>query len=907
MSKVNKQKEYIEKISKLSISPLYCSNNFFDKNTKKYMPGKRYTLDKYELKDYLTVGSNQIVFELDAKKYENNYKLAKKIITVLESKQIPFYIFSSGGKGIHIECWFKKLELQIPEIKNLLSEALKYQLSFKDIRFWIWNDILDEAGISENVRGIGKTVDSSCMNFNDLNEKTRLLRVVGGRKISYNEITDDTKETFKTYMPAEDFKKTKITETKFNNVRYPLVVIPFEIDENLFGEFLYTFIEQKKMLNVYKIKEINLLDSGGYTNLSGIKKIRSGLQKGQRAEGAKVLAIAMANDKLSLKEQEKIMNEYVNNCSQIGEKFTLEEGMSWVKWIEAQPKIFWNCALLENLGVHIAEECQFCKKQYSESHEFLENQNILKQVKDVLDTEIKGEDDTKVLMFLLALSKDFPSKTGKPEDWKILPQDPMSQNIILSADSSSGKSYMTKAVLKLIGIKGQDYFVTSRITKSVLNYYTNENMDGKVIFIEELQGLDEHTQQLRVWMSEGELNLETVEKIRNEHGIEENVKVRKSTVGQPVFISNQAEGKIEEQLNNRSWVLGMDTSQQQTQTILKFQDDLNNKISHAKNDKIDKIREALKLLKPYHFIVPFANHKNMNIPSNDVRSRRDYTKFLTLIKCSAYLHQYQREIVEKDGLQFIVCDIKDYDIAREYAAGILGATFSGLTISQIDLITFLKKQSWNQEFEIKDLMRNFGKTQPHWYGQLSQLVDLGYITAQKTPGKSTIYSLNLDKTFNVISLPSGNELLQLIANGKDSKLSENADGLWTESFGHSAKGFAPFIANQDSHARDAIRNVNKDLLTYKKNALRNKEVFFQRNQKSSEHNPLSLIRRKNDELTRIEVLEYIKKSPKSRSFELKIQTLIEKWPDKQDLVLEKLKHLVEDERIEIKDDKIKLL
>ena len=161
----NPQKDYKKRIESVAINPLKCSDNFFNKETKKYQPGKRYSLYKNELSDYITVASNEIVFELDAKAYSANYSNAKKIIEVLKKRGWPFYIYSSAGKGIHIQCWFDKPDFKTEEIKKLFENALAYNLSFRHIRFWLWNLILDEAGIKEDLRGMGKVIDSSCLNF----------------------------------------------------------------------------------------------------------------------------------------------------------------------------------------------------------------------------------------------------------------------------------------------------------------------------------------------------------------------------------------------------------------------------------------------------------------------------------------------------------------------------------------------------------------------------------------------------------------------------------------------------------------------------------------------------------------------------------------------------------------------
>ena len=772
MGDENLQKDYIRKVEKISINPLQCSNNYFNKTQKHYVPGKRYSLSRYPLKDYLTVASNQIVFELDSKTYATNYEIAKKIINVLKEREIPYYIFSSGGKGIHIEVWFTKPNMDSKEFKDLFIEALSYGLSFKHIRFWLWNKILDEAHLEGKLRGVGKIIDSACMSFDDLNHKTRLLRIVGGRKIVTDKISSKEEVYYKTFILKDEFNKRIIKLKDFNKVSYPQDLTPYKLNDSEFSEFLQEFVTKAVNSKIYKHKKVDLSKNKGYLGLDSVQRVLEGLPTGQRSNGAQILAIAMTNDGLDIDEQQKIMQKYVDNCSQIGDPFKLEEAMGWVRWVTEQKEIFWNCELTKQINVHNQDLCNCCKQIYKEANKLLTQSTILNQIEEVLSLEIKGETKTKMLMFLLMLSKDFPSKTGLP-GWNI-PGDPMSQNIILSSDSSSGKTWITKKILDLFGEKNKDFFIVSRYTKSVLNYYTEINMDNKIIFVEELQGLDESTNQLRVWMSEGELNLETVEKVKDEEGNEVNQKVTRSTVGQPVFITNQAEGVVEDQLNNRSWVLSTDVSDKQTKEILNYQDDINKGYIKDEQEKKRQIQDALQQLQPYHFIVPYSNNNILKIPATDVRSRRDYTKFMTLIKCSAYLHQKQRMIVKKGDNEFIVCDLKDYDIAKKYSDSILGATFSGLTIQQIDIITNIKRSSWKEEFGVTDLMRLMGKSQPHWYGQLGQLCDLGFIIADKQGiGKSTLYSLNEDKALSLIDLPLNSELTKVFNDGIEGLKSNN--------------------------------------------------------------------------------------------------------------------------------------
>lgn len=756
MKKTN-QKEYFKQLTKVTHPEnLKVAVVKYNSKTDSYTPGIRYNSEKYEVHDERNIAVNEVVFDFDWSSYKANYQRAKLVVEALENRKIPFIICATGGKGIHIHSFFNKLTFTTPKGKELFKTALSHYFNYKHLRLWFWNTILEEAGIEEKYRN--KQIDPKVLKFNYYAGTTHLIRDIGGRK-HYKNNEGEFEANYKTWIPREEFKSIKPRINNISNVQYPDKILTFNIDEEELCSYLTNYNDLQSKSEVKQLTNERI--KGNYVDLDGVLKIREGLNEGNRSSGASIIAIAARIDNLGKKEAYDLIEEYADSCSQLGSRFTKEEGEQWVDWIYNHDKPYWNCQLLEDIGVHERELCEHCQLQNKEAIEFLTQTTMLKQIKEVLDMEIVGEDDIKILIFLLSLSKNFPSKTGKP-GWN-LPQDPMSQNIILSCDSASGKTWMTKKVIQLFGDEDQDYFVVSRITKNAINYYTDINMDGKIIFIEELQGMDENTSQLRVWMSEGKLNLQTVEKVMNEEGQEVNTLVKKTTTGQPTFITNQAEGVVEDQLNNRSWVLSLDASESQTAKILDYQDNMTKGKQKIDGLKIRKIKDALQQLKPYHFIISFADRKAMSIPIKDVRSRRDYEKFLTLIKCSAYLHQHQRLIsVDEDGNEFINCDIKDYDIAREYSSNVLGATFSGLTNAQIDLINYLKRCSWSNEFQISDVMRNLGKSQPHWYGLLKQLANLGFVSCEKELGNSTIYTLIQSKALNIINLPSGEELLKKI-------------------------------------------------------------------------------------------------------------------------------------------------
>ena len=734
-----KQKNFLEQLQKISPMPLYGACEFFDDKQKKYHPGKQYIIGKQLPLDHVTVAPNEIIYELDAKTYSANTEIAKRIIEALKNRNITPHIFASGGKGIHIHTWFDKIKITIPEIKNLYKQAQALTLTLKDIRIWQWNLILEEASINQNIRGVGKTIDIQPINFNEEDGKTHLIRICGGRKLNYHSDTAKTETMYKTYLTEENIKPQKPKITDYSKVEYPTEIKMYEINQNELATFLKKFIENKHKQKEKEHENIKI--EKGYLTLPCVQTIINGLKEGQRTKGAQILSIACSVDKIPKTEAEIILKKYAEKCSQIGHEFTEAEALSWLNWIYEQDEVFWNCKFSKELEL-CNKECAYETINKKELYEILEDPNILKRIDKILAHTIIGEKKTRLLTFLCMLSKDFPTD----KNWNI-PSDPKSQALIFNADSASGKTYLPKQILPLFGEEDKDYHVFSRITKNALNYFEDMNMDGKIVFIEELQGYDESSNQLRLWISEGVLKLQTVEKIEDEKGHEVNKMVIKVTKGMPTFITGTAEDTIEFQLNTRCWIVGLDTSEKQTRDILEYQTQIDKGLIPRITKEITLIRNALKELKPYHYKIPYIeiikDYLLRNSNEIEIRARRDFEKLRTIIKTVAYLHQRQRQkTIDDEGKEYIKCEVEDYKIAKEICENVIAASFKGVSANHIELIQLIQKQKWSMDdFTTSDVQRISGKSRTKVWNMLNYLEELGYIDSNRTFGGTNTYRL----------------------------------------------------------------------------------------------------------------------------------------------------------------------
>ena len=92
-------KKYIEMIQKLSKQKMWFART----NDRTKHMGSWFQLDKipHEIQvDYRTVLPNELIFECDLN--WDSIRFSHRILTeYLEKKNIPYYLFDSGGKGLH--------------------------------------------------------------------------------------------------------------------------------------------------------------------------------------------------------------------------------------------------------------------------------------------------------------------------------------------------------------------------------------------------------------------------------------------------------------------------------------------------------------------------------------------------------------------------------------------------------------------------------------------------------------------------------------------------------------------------------------------------------------------------------------------------------------------------------------
>jgi hypothetical protein len=183
---------------------------------------------------------------------------------------------------------------------------------------------------------------------------------------------------------------------------------------------------------------------------------------------------------------------------------------------------------------------------------------------------------------------------------------------------------------------------------------------------------------------------------------------------------------------------------------------------------------AQRILRPLKTLIPFV--EKLKFPSHFLKARRQFGQFLSLIETSAFLHQYQREIITDSTGEFVVATIEDYALAHSLAGEIISCSNSELNPMCKDIydtIVFnvskiakeLGKEIQSIDFTRKDIRSWSYKPDFFIKKIIREIDDMGYLN-KKVNGIGGRYVYRLPPIETTIKHPNTllhpKELLELI-------------------------------------------------------------------------------------------------------------------------------------------------
>jgi hypothetical protein len=231
-------------------------------------------------------------------------------------------------------------------------------------------------------------------------------------------------------------------------------------------------------------------------------------------------------------------------------------------------------------------------------------------------------------------------------------------SLLIKGESSAGKNHILRTAIQFF--PKDAYIELTGMSKQAL-IYSDKSFSHKAILICEKEGMEKALYNIRALQSEGRLVFETVQQLRTE---------RIEKEGPVSFIVTTTSPKIHFENETRNWSIYMDETEEQTKNV-------KDKIAegyldvHTDLSFIKTYQNVQRMLKYYPVRIPYAKFLSERTPNRPLRMRRDFERLLAGIEVIALLLQFQREIKEDNGVQYLEATLEDYYMA----VSLLGPTF----------------------------------------------------------------------------------------------------------------------------------------------------------------------------------------------------------------------------------------
>jgi DNA primase len=362
-------------------------------------------------------------------------------------------------------------------------------------------------------------------------------------------------------------------------------------------------------------------------------------------------------------------------------------------------------------------------------------------LRDFAACGVVGEETNKLVGYLATVSRKLDAPLA----------------VIVQSTSAAGKSALMDAVLAFV--PPEERVKYSALTGQALFYLSETNLKHKILAIVEEEGAERASYALKLLQSEGELTIAATGKdphtgrmTTQEYRVEGPVMI---------FLTTTAVD-IDEELLNRCLILSVDEGRAQTAAIHRTQrerETLDGLLrAESRTAVLGVHRNAQRLLRSLRVVNPYA--EQLTFLDDRTRTRRDHTKYLTLIRTIALLHQHQRPIrtVEKNGVavEYIEATLEDIAAANRLAHHVLGRCLDEMppqTRRLLELIERMvaercaatKSERGDCRFRARQLREFTGWGNSQLHVHLQRLVALEYVIAHRADhGQGLVFELLYD-------------------------------------------------------------------------------------------------------------------------------------------------------------------
>ena len=361
------------------------------------------------------------------------------------------------------------------------------------------------------------------------------------------------------------------------------------------------------------------------------------------------------------------------------------ESDGWhLRYEDRSLKLFCDILSLE-ADQQIAEEFGIeLKEAWKLKHQVLDNwwPSDLDEMRRLFP-QIVGENDN-VKLLILAL---FSIKFHDPE-MRIM-------GALIESVNSSGKSWLAKHILRPLRMISDDLVIEfTRLSGAYLERrFQDESLDRKVIFIQEAE---DSPNQLYLTLSEGRLRVGLVQRVDGEFRPIEIV-----AEGQPFLLATSTGWRGSPDLIHRILQIELDESREQTLKIMEFESKMASdpiykeqflKFSEGCAKIFKRIWEEtpenVEVCIPY---ISLLEENFQNSEDLDVKLRRDWRKFISLLMASALIFHKRRPMIKLNDRLIIIATLEDLRNVLPLVETSFRETLTGLSEKELKVLDALEE------------------------------------------------------------------------------------------------------------------------------------------------------------------------------------------------------------------------
>ena len=379
---------------------------------------------------------------------------------------------------------------------------------------------------------------------------------------------------------------------------------------------------------------------------------------------------------------------------------------------------------------------------------FLSQPNLIDNIDNLIATSgIVGEETNRKMVFVIASTYKMPNTLHG----------------LVQGTSGSGKSHLINGIAKLM--PSEDVINITRMSSKSFYYHKKDELVNRLMIIQDIDGMDEGAMfAFRELQTAGFItntvphkdkygNLHTVNKTVNAHFAS-----LVATTHAEIYFDNL----------NRSVLMGVDESEEQTQCIIQQQNRQRAGLIDEKEALQAKelLQNCIRTLKPYEVVNRFANKLNLPIEARTLRRlNTHYQEFVTQI---TLLNQYQRNKDEQGRLITTVEDLEQAcTIMFDAIMWKIDELDSSLRQFFERLKNHIKKQSSDkQRFTIREIRQAFNISKSQASRYIQDLRVLEYIqaiegSANKGYKYKIVYWDDMDKIRQRVKAELMNQIAEL--------------------------------------------------------------------------------------------------------------------------------------------------